>query len=143
MAQVIDSGLFRYVSESAVSEVLKKYIARSYGGDKQVLVAIIVDVRKRGTHIDPITKPYPRVLGDILKTAASQVVPKFVATKLVDKIDVIETISVHVRHGEPTTMVIVDRLIKPPGVIHDRVPKNDSTFRQFIGELEVVNHLVC
>src|SRR6266704_3398546 len=114
MARVIDSGLFRYVSESAVPEVLKKHVARSYGGDKQVLVPIIVDVRKGGRHIDPITKAYPCPLGDILKTAASQVVPKFVTTKLINEIKVVETIPVHIRHGETTAMVIVDRLIKPP-----------------------------
>ena len=127
MSRVIQSSPFRYIFESAVSEVLEEVIPVFYSGHKQIFVPIIVDIRKGSTHTDLTTQAYSRTLGNIFKAAVAEIAPKFVAAHLVDEVYVIKAIPIHVSHRHTAAMIVMYRFIEPCTVIRNRVLEGDST----------------
>src|SRR5205814_7263826 len=99
MPGVSESSLLRYVLESAASEVMEEPITVPYGGHKQIRLPIIVDVRKGCSHTDLITHTYAGFLGNVFEPAAAQIPPKFVAAGLAGKVQVIQTIPIHISRG--------------------------------------------
>src|SRR4051794_31631602 len=96
------------VVKNAVSIVFEQYVPAADGGDEQVLVAVVVNVRKRRGHGNP---PLNRGSGssrDVLKSGASKVAPKFVAAVLIHKIEVDQPISVNIRGSETAPMVVMN-----------------------------------
>src|SRR5947199_9616653 len=52
-----NSGLFRNVREIAVAVIQKEDIALSHAADKQIGVAVVVDVGERGAHARAVSDP--------------------------------------------------------------------------------------
>src|SRR5579872_564680 len=47
---------------------------------------------------------------------------------------------VHYDHGNGIAVIVVNRFVIQPGVIHNSLPERDATFRKFVFEMEIVNN---
>jgi hypothetical protein len=142
MSRVIQSSPFRYIFESAVSEVLEEVIPVFYSGHKQIFVPIIVDIRKGSRHTNLTAQAHSGLFRDVFKTATAHVAPKLVATKLVHEINVVQAVASHVGHRDSIAVVIMISLIVFLGIIDNGILEGDSTFRQPVNKPEVVIGLV-
>ena len=89
MGAEIDAGLFRNIFEVPVSVVLEQHIAAANGRDEQVLVAIVVNVAEGGGYADAARHSNAGFLSNVSEFPVSQVLPKLVASNLVDEVDVV------------------------------------------------------
>ena len=121
--------------------VLEQHVAAAHRGDEQVRVAVVVDVRERRAHADAAGQSDTRLAGDVPELAAAQVLPQLVPAHLVRKVDVVQSVAVHVGDGDAVAVVVVNLFIRLAGVVDDAVDEGDSALLYAIGELELVKHL--
>ena len=111
MPGVAEPCLLRDVSKLAISKVVEEVISVSYGGHEQIRLSIIIDIGKGGRCTDLPAQAHSRLLGNILKPAATQIPPKLITTKLVHEINVVESVAVDVGHSDAIAVVIMIGLV--------------------------------
>ena len=128
----------RDVLEAPVAVVLEQHVAAAYGGDEQILIAVVVDVGERSRDADRSASPTPASAVMSLNRPPPRFFQSCVAADLVDEVDVEQPVAVDVRHGDAVAVVVVDRLVVLAGVVDDVVDEGDAAFAGPVGELEVV-----
>src|SRR5664279_339378 len=119
MSGVIESGLHRDVSEFAVSEIVEKAVAVPHSGDEQIRFSIVVNISKGCGYTDLPAHSHAGLLSNVFELATAEVSPKLVTTHLIHKIDVIEPITVHIRHRDAVAVVVVVGLILCSGIFRN------------------------
>lgn len=141
MGHEIKSGFVGYVLEMAVPVVLKENIPFIDGGDIKILVPTIVDITKGRSDADAAFHTHAGLLGDIFKFSIAEIPPQFVATELADKVNVVQSIAIHIGDGDAGAVVIVDGHVITRGVDGGVFTKSDSAFLELVGEMKSVEHL--
>src|SRR5690349_16204317 len=138
MADCANARFLSDVLESAMSKILEQDVTHFDCRDEQVGESVVVNISKGGCHADSVIQPDSRQGSDIFKLAMAKVAPKLIAAKLVDKIDVEQTITVHVGDRQTRAVIVMDRLVVLCGVIDDMVFETDAAFLVMVRELKVV-----
>src|ERR1051325_1975648 len=112
MSGVGKTRLFRDIPETSATEVLEQDIAHLHGRHKEIGITVIIDVRKRCRHMDASLQTNTCFRGNILEAAVPQISPELIGPELVDEVNVQESVTVHIGHGEPVPMVVMNRF--PP-----------------------------
>lgn len=105
------------------------------GGDEEIQASVAVEVEED----DPGRMQWALdagPCGDVLEAAASDVAPEFVSTPLVAEEQIRTAVPIHVRHGEAGTVVFVNRLLKPTGVVGHLMAEGDAGLGLGVVELE-------
>lgn len=98
----IKPGFFADVREMPSPIVVKQNVAAANRGYEQVLIPVIVDVRKSGRHADAVWQADPGFLSDVLEVAPAQVLPQLIPTHLIHEVNVVEPVAIHVRDASST-----------------------------------------
>jgi hypothetical protein len=125
----------------AVPVVLEKHVAAADGGHEQILAAIVIDVAECRADADPPWQAHTRFLGDVLELAAAKVLPQLVASYLAHEINVVEPVTVHVRHCQAVAVIILAGLHVNSCVRHAVLNERNAALLHAIGELKVVKYL--
>src|SRR5213594_2446785 len=141
MADIVDTRGFRDVLEMAAPVVLEQNVAAAYRGDKQVLIPVVVDVRKRGGDTDPVGQGHAGAFRDIREPPTPQVLPQLVPTKLIHEVNIFEPVAIDVGGRDSRSVIVMDRLLKDPRVVHDVFDEGDPAFFELIPELKLVEDL--
>ena len=129
------------VREAAVAEVSEQMVAMPDSRHKKVRRAVVVNVGKRRRHRDLIRQGDPGLVGDLLELSAAQISPELVPAQLGRKINIQPAVSIDIGHRKPVSVVVVSRLIRLAGVVHDLVLKPNPARVNPIGELKIVEGL--
>ena len=129
------------VAEAAVAVVLEEHVAAADRRDVKVRIPIIVDVGKRGRDADLVRHRHAGRGGDVLESAAPDILRELVAPNLVDEVDVGQAVPIDVRNRYAVSMIVVSGLVRLSRVVHDPVLEGDAARVQSIRELKVVEHL--
>src|SRR5580700_10805777 len=63
------------------------------------------------------------------------------ACTLIYKVDVIQPVTIHVRHSDSIPMVVMNAFVVSGGVIHGVVDKGDSAVLQLVCEMKLIEDL--
>jgi hypothetical protein len=141
MRREIDAGLLRDVGEAAVTVVLEQHVAATNGGDHQILIAVVVEIAKGRRHADAIGERDAGLFRDVGEPSAAEILPELVAADLVDEVDVVEAVAVHVGNGEAGAVVVVRHPIVRDLVVDRAMDERDAALGDTVRELEVVEHV--
>ena len=136
MAHILQTSLFGDVLETAAAKVLEQMIAMADPCHKKVRRAVVVHVRKRGRHRNLIVQTDSSPAGQVFEPSAAEVSPQLVPTELCREINIEQTVSIDIGHRQPVPVVIVGRLIRPAGVIHNVVLEPDPALDNPIREMK-------
>src|SRR5215831_1173610 len=78
MSYVVDARGLRDVFEVAAAVVLEQHVATANGRYEEILIAVVVDVGKRGRHANPIGERDTCFGGDVPELAAAEIFPELV-----------------------------------------------------------------
>jgi hypothetical protein len=96
-----DTGLRRGVAKASAAVIFEEQIPASHGGHEQVLVSVVVDIRERGSDGDSTRHCHSRFGSDVLKPAATKVLPQLAGRGLVHEVDVGESIAIDIGDASP------------------------------------------
>ncbi len=82
-----------------------------------------------------------RVGGDVPEFSTAEVLPELIAADLVHKVHVLEAVAVHISNGDARPVIVVNRLVVLPRIVHGSLHERDPAFFHEIFELELVVHL--
>src|SRR5207247_1759009 len=103
--------------------------------------SVVINVGERGGHADSIFQADSCFSRDVLKLAVAKVAPELISSKLVDEINVEQTVAIHVGHRHSGAMIVMNGLVIFPRVIDGAIFKADAALLVLIGELKVVKDL--
>ena len=138
MPDVVQSRRRGDVAEAALAVVLEQHVAAANRRDVQIGIAVVVDVGKRGRDADLARDRHAGGRRDVLKLAAAEIFPEFVAADLVDEIDVGQAVTVDVGDRETVAVVVVHGLVCLAGVVDEPMFERDAAVGEPIRELKVV-----
>ena len=113
MAFVPGAGCLGDVPEGPAADVLEQAVSRANGGDVEVRIAVVVDVRERGRHGDAVGEGDTRLVGDVFELAAAGIPPQRVSAGLGDEQDVHPAVVVDVGRSDAVAVIVVHRLVAP------------------------------
>jgi hypothetical protein len=125
----------------AVSIVLKEVVAEPHGSNQQVLIAVVVDIGEGSGYFDFIRQSDARRRGDILEFAAAKIPPLLTGAYLVDEVDVVKPVAIHIRHCNSVAVIVVHPHVVDAGFFDNMRTERDAALLPFIGELELVKDL--
>jgi len=131
---VVHARLCRDVGELPVAVVLEQDVSHLDRGDIEVRVAVVVDVGEGTCDAHAIRQCDSSRLGDVLEPPIAQVSPQLVPAELGREVDVEPAVAIHVRDGDPVSMVVVNGLVVVAPVVHDLVPEPDPALGETVLE---------
>src|SRR5262249_26973195 len=93
MADVVDARRLRDVFEMTTSVVLKEDGSATDGRDEEILIAVVVDIRKRCGHADSVSEADTSFGRYVPETASSEILPNLAAAELADEIQIDQPIA--------------------------------------------------
>jgi hypothetical protein len=125
----------------SVAVVLEQYVAATDRGNEQILASVVVNVGESGTHADPAWQSDACFLSDVPEFAAADVFPEFVSSNLINKVEVVQAVAVHISNRNGAAVIVVAHPHVFGDVVHGVVNEPDPAFFQLVGELKLMKHL--
>src|SRR4029453_15656724 len=135
VADMGDATRLRDVREMALSVVFEEDVSLADGADEQVLIAVVVDVGEGGRDPAPAGQGDTGLSRDIHKSAAADVLPKLVAATLIHKIDIGQSVAVHISRSDAAAVVVMNQLVVEARIVDDVMGEGDAACLQAIYEL--------
>ena len=128
-------------SKMTLAVILEHCVSVTNRRHKQVGIAVIIGIRKRGRNADAPQQRHPGLVGDVLKSAFPEIAPQLVPADLVYKIQIDQPVSIDIGGGQTVPVIVVVRH-RSPGCIGNR-PIHESNSARFnaVGEFKIVEDL--
>jgi hypothetical protein len=125
----------------ALSVVFEEDVPLADGADEQILIAVVVDVGEGGCDADLVGKRDTGLCRDVHKSAAAEVLPELAAAPLIHKIDIGQSIAVHISRGDAAAVVVMNQLVVEARIVDDVMREGDAACLHAIHELKLVENL--
>src|SRR3954454_23499291 len=119
-------------------QILEQNVAGPHGRHEEIRVSVIVDIGEGRGHADPGRHGDAGALGNILELSSYQVAPQTIRAELIDEVDVLPAVSIHIRHREAAAVIVMYAFIEPAGILHHRMAERNSTLRVEVRETELM-----
>src|SRR5436305_481082 len=107
MAHIIQARFVGDILEPAPAQIFKQMIAVPDSGDKEVRVAVVINVSERGGDTDLIGESDSGFGGNVLELTMPEVSPELAGTQLGDEVDIIKPITIDVRDRDAIAMIVM------------------------------------
>src|SRR5262245_31636842 len=138
VADMVDASRLRNVREMAFPVVFEEDVSLADSADEQVLIAVVVDVGERGRDADPVSQRDTGLSRDIHESTTAEILPKLTAAPLIHKIDIGQSVAVHIGCSDAAAVVVVNELVIESRVVDDPVREGDAAGLHAIHELKLV-----
>src|SRR4029453_16865570 len=96
VADMVDTSCLRDVREMALSVVFEEDVPLADRADEQILIAVVVDVGEGGRGADPVSQGDTGLSRGVHKSAATEALPELAAAPLIHKIDIGQSVAIHI-----------------------------------------------
>ena len=141
MAFVPGTGCIGYVAESPAPDVFIQAVSLANSRDVEVCIAVVVDVRERGSDGNSVGQGHARFAGDVFEFAAAGISPQRISAGLGDEQNIQPAVVINVGYRDSVAMIVVHRLVGPRRVLNAAMAKGNATFRLPVGEFERMENL--